>query len=89
MRAVDVVVTGRVQGVFYRVSARDEASRLGVSGWIRNREDGAVVAHLEGEPHAVAELVEWCRHGPPGATVESVELSEAPTGGAAGFDVLA
>lgn len=88
MRAVEVVVSGRVQGVFYRVTCRDEARRLGITGWIRNREDGAVVAHLEGEPDAVAELVEWCRTGPPAALVEEVSVSEVEPDGVRGFDVM-
>ena len=88
MHAVEVVVSGRVQGVFYRVSARDEATRLGVSGWIRNREDGAVVAHLEGADEAVDALVDWCREGPPAARVDAVAVSVVPPQGTSGFAVL-
>jgi acylphosphatase len=76
-----VVVRGSVQGVFFRDSCRREARSLGVAGWVTNRRDGAVEAVFEGEPEAVAALVEWCRHGPRGAYVESVEdTTEEPEG---------
>lgn len=74
-----VVVHGSVQGVFFRDSCRREARSLGLAGWVTNRGDGAVEAVFEGEPDAVAALVEWCRHGPRGAHVESVDdSSEEP-----------
>ena len=61
--AVDLVVTGHVQGVFFRASMREQADRLGVTGWVRNEPDGTVHAHLEGAPEAVDELVSWCAEG--------------------------
>ena len=82
-----VVVSGDVQGVFFRDSARREARRLGVSGWVRNRPDGRVEAHLEGPADAVAELVLWCRSGPRHATVEDLEVTEAEPAGYDGFAV--
>ena len=85
--ARNVVVSGDVQGVFFRDSARREARRLGVSGWIRNRADGCVEAHLEGAPDAVAELVRWCGDGPRHATVEDVQVSDAEPAGCDGFAV--
>jgi acylphosphatase len=71
-----VVVTGRVQGVFFRDSCRLEAARLGVAGWVRNRSDGAVEAVFEGPLLAVRAAVDWCRHGPPRARVDSVSVVE-------------
>ncbi len=88
MRAVELVVSGRVQGVFYRDTAREEAARLGIAGWIRNREDGAVVARVEGAPEAVDRFVAWSHEGPAAAHVDSVEVSEVSPTGVAGFDVL-
>jgi acylphosphatase len=85
--ARNVVVSGDVQGVFFRDSARREARRLGVSGWVRNRPDGRVEAHLEGPADAVAELVLWCRNGPRHASVEDLEVTEAEVEGSAGFVV--
>jgi acylphosphatase len=76
-----VVVRGYVQGVFFRDSCRREASTRGVAGWVTNRPDGAVEAVFEGEPGAVTAMVEWCRRGPRGADVDSVdETSEEPEG---------
>ena len=84
--ARNVVVSGDVQGVFFRDSARREARRLGVSGWISNRHDGCVEAHLEGPADAVAELVRWCNDGPRHASVEDVRVSDAEP---EGFDRFA
>jgi acylphosphatase len=70
---VRIFVRGRVQGVWYRGSAREEARRLGLSGWARNRADGSVEILAEGPPAAVDRLVEWCYEGPPLARVRSVE----------------
>jgi acylphosphatase len=73
-----VVVTGRVQGVFFRDSVRRRASEQGVSGWVRNRPDGAVEAVFEGEPAAVERMVEFVRHGPRSASVEGIEVLDEP-----------
>jgi acylphosphatase len=82
-----VVVHGNVQGVFFRDSCRREANSRGVAGWVTNRRDGAVEAVFEGAPDAVAALVDFCRRGPRGADVESVdETSEEPEG-LSGFEV--
>ncbi len=70
-------IHGRVQGVWYRESMRLEAERLGVTGWVRNRGDGAVEAVVQGEEDAVAALIAWCRVGPPAARVENIDITEA------------
>ncbi len=85
--ARDVVVSGRVQGVFFRDSTRREAARLGVAGWVRNCPDGTVQAHVEGSPEAVAELVRWCREGPSHADVDDVRVSEVEPEGRRGFEI--
>ena len=73
--------SGRVQGVGFRYSARAEAARLGVAGQARNRDDGAVDVVVEGDAASVAAMLDWLAIGPPGARVESVEVSElTPTG---------
>jgi acylphosphatase len=82
-----VVVHGNVQGVFFRDTARREAAARGVAGWITNREDGAVEAVFEGDPDAVAALVDFCRRGPRGADVESVDESSEEPEGLSGFEV--
>jgi acylphosphatase len=73
-----VVIHGLVQGVFFRASARDEAVRLGVGGWVRNLHDGTVQALFEGEKKKVEELVGWCHRGPSGARVSKVDISWEP-----------
>jgi acylphosphatase len=85
--AVDVTVTGRVQGVSFRMYAEEEAGRLGVAGWVRNEPDGSVAAHLEGEPGAVDAMVAWCRTGPPYARVVGVDVRPAEVTGVTGFTV--
>ena len=69
------MITGMVQGVVFRYSARREAERLMVTGWARNLDDGGVEIVAEGEKTAVEELVRWCHHGPPGAMVRKVDTS--------------
>jgi len=82
-----VVVTGQVQGVFYRDSCRREARARGVAGWVCNRPDGGVEAVFEGPAGAVKELVAWTRVGPPHASVADVVVSDEQAEGLRGFDV--
>lgn len=82
-----VLAHGRVQGVFFRGSTRDEAERRGVSGWVRNREDGAVEAVFEGEPDEVEALVGFVRSGPGSADVDRVDVDEEEPEGLQGFEV--
>ena len=77
MRTRQIRVSGRVQGVGYRYALRDEALRLGVKGWVRNRADGSVEALVQGADEAVAALVDWARRGPRAARVDAVR-DEAP-----------
>lgn len=82
-----VVVTGRVQGVFFRASTRDRARDAGVVGWVRNRSDGAVEAHLEGPADAVEQVQSWMRHGPSGASVDDVHTEDVDVAGAGSFTI--
>jgi acylphosphatase len=81
-----VVVRGRVQGVFFRESTRRRAESAGVAGWVANRGDGTVEAHFEGEPDDVAVLVDYVHHGPSGAEVDGVDVSDAEPQGLSGFE---
>jgi len=81
MKRAHVFVSGRVQGVWFRASTRDKAEELSLKGWVRNLPDGRVEAVFEGDERAVEEMVEWCRHGPPMARVDTVDIEyEKPQG---------
>ena len=80
-----VVVSGRVQGVFFRVSARDVANSNGVAGRAVNRDDGSVELELEGEPAAVDRVIAWASQGPARALVTSVDVVELTPTGRRGF----
>ncbi|MEO6510307.1 MAG: acylphosphatase [Nocardioides sp.] len=85
--AVQVRVTGRVQGVAFRWDAQHEAERIGVTGWVRNEPDGSVLAHVEGEPDRVNDMVVWLRHGPRAAKVRDCSVREAAIAGADSFEI--
>ena len=72
---VHVFIEGRVQGVFFRANIREEASLLGLTGWVRNCWDGRVEAVFEGEKEKVERVIAWCKKGPPGAMVRDVEIN--------------
>ena len=85
--AVQVRVSGRVQGVAFRWEAQHAAQQLGVTGWVRNEPDGSVTAHVEGEPDAVNDMVVWLRAGPPAARVANVAVRDAAPTGADSFEI--
>ena len=72
------IIEGRVQMVFFRYSTCQEAARLGVTGWVMNRPEGNVEVVAEGPKEAVDALIAWCRHGPSGARVTNVNVTEEP-----------
>ena len=86
-RRVAVTVTGVVQGVFFRREAAREATRLGLAGFVRNRDDGSVAAEAEGAPQAVGAFIRWCRRGPEHARVDDVRVEERDPEGGEGFVV--
>lgn len=69
-----LTINGIVQGVFFRMETQRAAEKYGVSGWVRNKRDGSVEAVVEGEKNPVESLIEWCRQGPPRATVNDVNI---------------
>lgn len=87
VRRVRVLVSGRVQGVFFRQGTIRLARSVGCAGWVRNREDGRLEAAFEGSPEAVDRLIAWCREGPELASIEGVEVLEEEPEGIVGFDV--
>jgi acylphosphatase len=87
VKRAHVHVHGWVQGVFFRVEARDRARSLGLAGWVRNLPDGVVEAVFEGEDANVDSMIDWCRRGPSGARVEDVEVAWGQPEGESGFAV--
>jgi acylphosphatase len=87
IRRVRVVVSGRVQGVFYRADCAQHARALGLGGFVRNCPDGRVEAAFEGEPGAVADMIAWCREGPPLAAVDDVSVVDEPPRGDRAFRI--
>ncbi len=88
MKRVRVVISGRVQGVWFRGWTEDQARRRGLDGWVRNRRDGTVEALFQGADRAVDEMVDLCRQGPPVAQVHEVEVHADDEPAAPGFKVV-
>lgn len=85
---VELRITGRVQGVYYRASCAEAARQLGLVGWVRNVDDGSVEAVAEGPHEALESFLAWCRRGPPAARVDDVEVRTlAPEGQFDSFEV--
>ena len=72
--SVHVIISGRVQGVWFRASTKEKAEKLGLTGWVRNTHDECVEAVFEGDENLVKEMIEWCHQGPPLSEVESVDV---------------
>lgn len=71
---INLVVSGQVQGVFYRASTLEQAQSLSLTGWVKNLADGAVEIVAEGPRYALEDLIAWCRRGPPAAEVQDVSV---------------
>lgn len=83
-----VIISGKVQGVFFRMETFEEARRTGVSGWVKNKQDGTVEAVFEGEKALVDSIIQWCRKGPPASKVDNVNIIWEPyTGKFTGFSI--
>ncbi len=76
MKRVNVFVTGKVQGVFFRAETKSKADSLNLTGWVRNLRDGRVEAVFEGEKERIDAMIEWCSQGPPYASVINIDLVE-------------
>lgn len=83
-----LLIKGKVQGVFYRASAKDAAEKLGVSGWIRNTEEGAVEVLASGTEEQVQEFIRWCWQGPARAEVKQVVVQEMGDEQFTGFRII-
>lgn len=89
MRTATITVNGRVQGVGFRYALHDEAQRLGLRGWVRNRRDGSVEAQVAGDADAIEALIAWAHEGPSTARVDDVDVIESTTDPGDGFEIRA
>lgn len=88
MKRVSVRIYGRVQGVWFRAHTKEMADKLGLHGWVKNMPDGSVFAVFEGDENKIKEMIEWCRHGPPLARVERLEINEEEPRGEKDFRIV-
>lgn len=87
MKAVSIIVRGKVQGVYFRQSTCDVARALGIRGYVRNEADGSVYIVAAGDGPKIDQLIDWCWTGPPGAKVNDVEIDEASDDGFTDFTI--
>ncbi len=87
LRRKRVLISGRVQGVFFRDSTREKARTLGLAGWVRNLPDGGVEAVFEGDGDRAEEMLAWCEEGPPDARVQNVFAKNEEPENLSGFEV--
>jgi acylphosphatase len=88
MKTMHLLIHGKVQGVFYRASAKEQADLLSLSGWIRNTEDGSVEAVVTGTEENIDSFISWCRKGPKQAVVNDIQVTPKPDEGLKGFKVI-
>ena len=88
MKHVNLRISGKVQGVFFRASTRDKARELNINGFVRNETDGSVYVEAEADEEAIDRFVGWCTMGPVRARVEKIEVSPGAVRGFNGFDVV-
>jgi len=86
-RTIHLIIKGRVQGVYFRAWTEENARRLGLNGWVRNRRDGSVETVFNGGHDAVEQMMALCREGPPDARVEAVDVVQEGGAAPAGFEV--
>lgn len=87
MKAHQIRIKGKVQGVYFRASAKQQAQLLGVRGYVKNETDGSVLLEVEGDDDAVNEMVNWCKHGPALARVNDLEIKQEAVRNFVSFDI--
>ncbi len=87
MRTQQIKVLGKVQGVYFRASAKQKAMNLGIHGFIKNQQDGSVVLEIEGDEDAVNNMVNWCKQGPALARVSNIEVKNEAARNFVSFDI--
>ena len=87
-KSITIYVSGKVQGVFFRASAKEEAESLGLFGTVRNMSDGRVCLEVEGDPGLLEMMISWCKRGSRMARVENVDVQESELKGFTSFDII-
>ena len=87
IKKANILVSGRVQGVFYRASTREKALELGIKGWVMNKPDGSVYIAAEAEESKLDQFIEWCKKGPMMAKVDNIDISHQSPEGFSSFEV--
>lgn len=88
MKAIQITVFGKVQGVFFRASTKAVADQMGMKGFIKNQKDGTVLIHAEGDPILMDSFIDWCKNGPDDAKVEDVTIEDVEVKNYRNFEVL-
>lgn len=88
MASYRLVITGKVQGVFYRQSSKERAQQLNIKGWVKNRPDGSVEMTIAGEEDDIKSFITWCRQGPPQAGVDNVQIEPTEETAFDNFSIL-
>lgn len=88
IKHLQIRIFGKVQGVFFRASAKEQADALGITGFARNEPDGSLYIEIEGKEESLDRFIAWCKKGPPLARVEFVEIEEGKPKGYSEFKVL-
>ncbi|HVG14101.1 MAG TPA: acylphosphatase [Chitinophagaceae bacterium] len=88
MPTIHLLIKGKVQGVFYRVSAKEEAKLLSINGWVKNTPAGAVEAVASGLEENLNAFIDWCKKGPPNAEVKTVEVTSLDDKIFVGFNII-
>ncbi len=87
IKKANILVSGRVQGVFYRASTRDKALELGIKGWVMNKPDGSVYIEAEADESNLDQFIEWCKKGPMMARVDNIDIRYPSPEGFPDFEV--
>ncbi|MEY2924102.1 MAG: hypothetical protein RLZZ337_650 [Bacteroidota bacterium] len=87
MKTQEIRIKGKVQGVYFRASAKQQAQNLGIRGYVKNEQDGSVLMEVEGDDDAVNHMVNWCKQGPALARVNEIEIKQEATRNFVSFDI--
>ncbi len=85
---VHLIITGKVQGVFFRASTKEQADAIGIKGWVKNTRDGNVEIMASGDKKIIDQFISWCRKGPKAAIVADVKISEREDSQFSGFSII-